>query len=178
MQTAHLSLGDDAIVTSYKDVEKLLFQISHRMAAQYHIPFEEVIPQARLIFMRAYRSFDPGKARFTTFIYRKLFWGLTDYLTEEYRSRNHDELNEEMVGMEDHPRCGADDISVQVSEEARVVIQLVIHTPEHLSALLQWNQADGKKKILGTIREYLREERGWSNQIISQSFNELRQVLK
>ena len=175
--TLHLSLEDDAIVTSFQDTEKLIFKICHSMSAKYHIPFEDVVAQARLIFMKEYRNFDPTKARFTTHLYRGLVWQLTDWLQKEYFHRSHLEINEEVVGAEDHPRCATHDIEMRVSEEARIVISLVVSTPEHLHTLLRWNRADGRKKILGTIREYLRDELGWSNQIISQSFQELRGAL-
>lgn len=177
MITANLTLADEAIVTSYHDVEKLLYKISHSMSGRYHIPFEDVAAQARLIFMKEYRNFNPAKARFTTHLYRGLVWQLTDWLQKEYFHRNHHELNEELVGMEDHPRSSVYDIEMLVSGEARIIINLVKQPPAHLHALMRWNKAEGSKKIQSTIREYLRDELGWESVKVSQCFEEIRTAL-
>lgn len=177
MVTANLTLTDDAIVTSFQDVEKMIYKISHSMSGRYHIPFEDVVAQARLIFMKEYRNFDPSKARFTTHLYRGLVWQLTDWLQVEYFHRDHHELNEELAGMEDHPRSAVHDIEMLISEEARIIVNLVVQTPEHLHAMVRWNKAEGSKKIQSTIREYLRDELGWESCDVSRCFDEIRTAL-
>lgn len=167
-----------AISDTYEETKMLIFQVSHRMSTRYFLPFEEVLGQAHLIFVKSFYSYDTTfGTKFTSWLQSKLQWGLTTWLQEEYRSRIHTEIKEEDFGI-----CSVDqfylrDMLSGMSGEARMIVKLVCDSPMELVAIMELTRVEGRRQIRRTLREYIQDRFQWAAKEVNIGFAEIRSVL-
>jgi hypothetical protein len=168
---------------TYEDVRLLVYRIVHKFAACYGFHFDDLITHAHLAYVKGYEAYTrsappPGKkkAKFSSFIY---FWVTTDMITfvnKEKRHR-HNELEEGMVeGFAPDARPFLEHLREELSEDATLVIHLVLDTPEEFSATCRWYRTKDSSGMRRSLSEYLKNI-GWARERIDEAFNEIRQIL-
>jgi hypothetical protein len=168
---------------TYHDVRKLIFKIAHSMSEKYSIPYTDVLGQAHEIFVEVYNDWqlEAGESQhdslFSSWLYNKLVWGLTDWLKFEYRERDYLEINEEIVGSYlPHGNLELKELIAGLSDEAKLIAMAVCKTPKELQMMIKWNRADGKREIKATFTEFF-VELGWTVDEIHKGFDDLRLAL-
>lgn len=175
-----------AITETYRDVAKMIYKTSWRMSMLYHVPFEDVLGQAHILFMQTYLEFDPyvAECRFSTWLQNVLYWRLTDWCKYEYRERRHADITEAASIPVVHRHCWLHDLMASVGDEAKVVIQAVISSPKELKRMMARHHidegeampAEGVKAIREVLQRYL-HRLGWMPEEVRKGFREIRNVL-
>jgi DNA-directed RNA polymerase specialized sigma24 family protein len=174
---------DSAVNETYEDVRLLVYRIVHKFAACYGFTFDDLITHAHLAYVKAYEAYTtskpaPGKkkAKFSSFMY---FWVTTDlitYVNKEKRHR-HNELEESMVeGYTPDARPFLEQLEEELSEDASLVVRLVLDTPEEFSATCHWCAAKNPIGMRRSVSEYLKNH-GWARERIEEAFLEIRQII-
>lgn len=180
MSTAAMSLSNDAMTETYKDVEMMIYKIVHRFSACYRMPFEDLLSEAHLTFVRAYQKYDPArfekKAKFSSYLYFALSCDLRTFMKKQRKHLNLLEVKEEMVGSECH-RAFRVIMESELSEDARQVVGMVLDTPSELVALFKWNRVKTPAGTLHSLREHLLHDVGWTARRVTRTFDEIRQAL-
>lgn len=171
------AIEQDALTETYNDVKLLIYKVTHHFTARSGLPFEELLSEAHYIFARAYRNYDPKRfsSKFSSFLYFSLHCELKNFIKKQYKHRNLLEVNEECVGTEDANRFR---VSVEsgLSEEAKLVVALILDTPQEMRAVMRWNSVRGKRSMLVSLREHL-IDLGWTAEQLKTAFHELQVVL-
>ena len=174
-------LYNAACAETYHDVEKMLFKLSHEYAARYYVPFEEVISEARIHFMKAYHWYHTrhkSKAKFSSFAYFIVANQLTTYFRNQYRHRTV-EYHETMQDTEETvlPYPFRAELDSELTADARDVVRLILDTPEELRAVMKWRRVRTQHGFLQGLQEHLKDL-GWDYYRIQETFEELREILK
>jgi len=168
-------LENHIIQDQFYDVEKLIYYTIHKFRAKYGGNFYDLLEQAGLAFVMAYRRYDPKHGTsFATYVRFVLWHVLLDYRRKESK------LHARVIFMELDPDLHEDKefhlfvLLEDLSKDAQKIVKLVLRTPPGLR-----KDIVGKKPA--TIRQVLRRylySLGWTKNRITESFLEIRKVLQ
>lgn len=177
--SSSIALRHDTIAESYADCRLLIYKVVHTFANRYNVPFDELLSEAHMSFVRAFDRYDPSrfvkKAKFSSFVYFALSCDLRTYLQKQRKHTGHLEINEELCGTED-PNQFRLRFESHLEMDARTVIHLVLDAPDELSEVLGLREVSNKRGFLRALREHLRDL-GWSRDRIAIAFEEISVVL-
>lgn len=193
-----------ALSETYEEVRLLICKITNKIVENYRFDDhqrEELEAEARLIYAKAYESYDPDKGtKFSTYIYFKVDRRLRDWLAK----RGHPTMN--AVSLDDDTEAvvspslavAPDDfmlcLSEELSEDALHVARLVIDPPKGLHTALRIERCTESERPSMSVRSegfrqncapramkalhgYL-SDCGWSACRILESFAELQDFLR
>jgi RNA polymerase sigma factor (sigma-70 family) len=169
---------------TYRDIEKMIFDICYRFRKQYGDAlgsFEDLVGEANVAFMEAYRRYDPAYARFTTWLYWRVFGALMDKLRQvAARNARHPtvgmskEIESTLVRSRHTDRV--DKMISDASDDAAQVLRLIRELPADME--LSIRQMGGRatpKRVVRALSEYLRDL-GWTSERIGDAIDELREM--
>jgi len=161
---------------TYKDVEKLLFSITHRFARMYGMDFNDVFSAGQELFMKAIRTYKPDKGTyFSSWFNFILTRCLITILNKEQRYRGYNELNEEIA---EHPKANLDllfDFD-DLTADACEIIELVLNPNDEFSLWLKWEGVRSPSKVLKLVTEYLMSK-GWEEDRCKETIEEVKEYL-
>lgn len=166
-----------AVTSTYLECEQMLFKLAHKFARVYGLPFEDLMAEARYIFMRAYSNWDPKKgASFSTYLYFITTKRLISYATAEmpHFTRPPLELNEETLGSESPDLAARSDLLRELPLDAAIVARSLIDLPWEFTMLLRIHKPDSRQTYLDVLREYLVTDCGWTKDRVDEVFEVLR----
>lgn len=179
----HSKLSQDAVNETYKDLERMLFQLTHKAARRFGVRFEDLLPAAQNGFVYAYRTYNPNnkrKAKFVTWCYfvvnKEIANWMEEHVKHSKRSASHVEVNDETLGASSTDAAFRSDLEAELSDDAKHVVHLILDTPEDIRALYRFNKANTSRDALRCAREHLMDI-GWSASRVVESFNEIRALL-
>lgn len=163
---------------AYENSKKLLVRCVLNFRRAHDGNFEEQLAQANLLFMKAYHSYNPEKAKFSTHVWFVVWHGLLEDWREATRKKimankhlpvlvkNHAEkVMEDCVARE----CfDLKTLCMDLSEDARTIVHLLLDMPD--------GRDDPKRKRSTVIQALL--ELGWAAGQILKGFREVREALK
>jgi len=158
---------------TYEDVKKLLYQLVWQYGRG---DWEEAMARANLAYARAYRGWQPGhRTRFSTYLHRAVVNELLDFRAEHAKRSVKESLSPE--GDLDRNPAGRrvhlfDAIRADLSDDARLLVQLVIDTPGDLVNLAACRPANCRRRLYRKLKGI-----GWSMARVINSFDEVREVL-
>jgi DNA-directed RNA polymerase specialized sigma24 family protein len=138
------------------------------------LPYRDLLSEGNLVFCQAIQSFDPSRASFGTWLYRRLNQGLAGY---SRKARSEPPLVELK---EDHlvSRRWTDSVDFRVdltktSKPIRHVVEMLYDQDVAKKLRLTARQANQPKLVRGAIYRKLRRE-GWSWPTIWRTFNQVK----
>ncbi len=168
------------ITDTYKDIERMIYQICHKFCSQYNESLEDLVGEANLAFSRSYKKYDSSRGQFTTFIH----WCIVNHLIQ-YTNRNKKRAKVWMQGLDDdvHPIfkfATANDLDLkdftdEMSADAKEVINLVFEGPQEIGYLI-FRIGESKMNWRKALRTYLKNS-GWSYRRVLKAFKEIREAL-
>lgn len=170
---------ENGLVSTYHDIERMLLKICSKYKGG-KIQWDDLVATARLGYMKAFRSYDPSMADFTTWAYRKV----KNEIQNEFRKINKvPQLTED--GNFDTP-CKVPTFNFKewketLSEDARQAIELLIapKMPAKMKRLYKKvGGVDEYDKMRSALREYLIRDLKWKRTRVRKCFNEIREKLK
>ena len=147
----------------------------HSLANQFcrkHSSFrkDEALSVVDMAFIESFQSYDPDKgASFSTWFHWIAQKRLLTLLEKEIETISIE------VDVVDPCSSHFLDFVDELSEDARIVVELVLETPKELLRLIQdkWHP---RRKTRDNLRQYL-VRLGWSIDRVRESFGEIRRVL-
>ncbi len=172
------ALQFDAATETYVDVEQLIWHTVHRFYKRHGGDLEELFSRANVIYMDALEKHNLKRAKFTTYLVRKILWGLTKQKQEE-------SIHAEAVSIVKGDALKAvpalrmlkfdvDKFVKELSVDAATVARLTLETPGELLAMM------GMKKGLMRARSKVIDYfcgLGWDIERVADSFQEIGEVL-
>lgn len=161
---------------TFEQVRLLVYRVTHKFASRYNLPFDELLSVSHYAFVKAYHRFKPRRgAQLSSWVYSRVTTNLQDYIETEFKHGNHDELREELCGMEDHDSFRVELLS-RLHPDARVVVRLVLDAPDDFATLLRWKRVRTRREVRRALREQL-ELLGWDDDRIAIAFDDVQQAL-
>lgn len=161
------------IEEAYEDFRLLLFEIAHKITAQYGGEFDDTIGLANLRFTLAYKSFDPSKGmKFSNWMHIVVWGGLKNYLR---LCRRHQKEHLKPLPTETN-LFNMTDFLDELTEDAQYIVELLFDTPRDLTHLFLIHEgtAHQNKRV---IRQYLRKQK-WTKKRIDKSFTNIKLALQ
>ncbi|MFA5377429.1 MAG: sigma factor [Dehalococcoidia bacterium] len=165
------------IQTAFEQYTPMLHRLSHQCAGRCGRPEDEVYGQACYEFVRAASSFDANRnASFATYALACVRnniakWGM----------QNPPAGDPDLAPVAETPEFVRPDRQLMqkewlagLSDECREVAMIILNGPAEVLCLAQ---GAGRKAVLGTLRHYLQEERGWGLRKIWKTIREMKQVV-
>lgn len=157
---------------TYADVEKLIYHVANKFRAKHGGDIEELISEANVAFMKAYKHFNPKRgAKFSTFLH----WVIWNHLLSFAKKPSLPVVDAGQV-LDNQPEAFLVwDFIDGLTEDAAIVVDLVFASPAELieSAEGKGNQA---RNWRSSIRDYLLQ-RGWGTDRIINCFSEIAAAL-
>lgn len=171
------TLTNDALTESYDDIKKLLYKIAHGFAHSRNVPFEELRSVVDTAFVKAYAGYTPDRgSKLSSWAAFVALCDVRTYLKRTHRYRNWLELNEAIVGTEDHNTFLLA-LRSEVSKDANHIIDLLVDSNSDMQTLLRWNDARRKTNVLRVIREHL-ADLGWEQERMEAALREISRALR
>lgn len=169
----------DAVATTYTDLQHFIEVQAYRFNQRFPLADkEELMSHANQIFMRAYLTYTPEKGKFTSwlqFLLHKIW--LEHVRRAAQRQARLPRVSMELMRCEDKPRRDAEqflsDLREELSEDARLVVKLVVESPKEFQQYCRHNTVLGIRKALNEFLSAL----GWSGRRINKTFEEVRGAL-
>lgn len=170
------ALRQEDLADAYQDCHEIVYQIVHKTAARFGLSFEDLVSEAHRLLVKAYDTYDRSKgAALSTWVYSQVNWGLLSFMRKELRHHhlvNTDDLPEQSVD----PDLFLTTLRSDLTEDANVVVSLILDSSSDFQRLCKWNRASTKNHVLNTLRECL-EDMGWQARDIKRAMREIGDVL-
>lgn len=157
--------------------ENLVKKMAWNYAKMFKADYGELYSVACQAWCEAYQDYDAEKAALTTHIYHRVRGALLSWRRSAAQHYTQQKCIDP-VKLANTPQADTRrtwsvlSLLAEVSEDAEVVLLLVVDTPNDLE-LLGLTPA----KIRVNLRRYLRESLGWTAKRIVETFDEIRAVL-
>jgi DNA-directed RNA polymerase specialized sigma24 family protein len=164
-------LEEMAINTTYSDCVNLLRDTVWGFVRRNQIKpheFEEMMAEANMLFMKAYRSYEPNNGtQFSTWLCIIVWDGLFQTVRRQFRWYKNCRQSRPMPKKQD----GQEHIDLmdEMSQDAKQLFLLFKETPEDLLQLI------GGRKPRKVLFEHLNSE-GWSRKQIQTAWRDLREI--
>lgn len=149
----------------YEQVYKLLMSITHKFQRRYGGNFDDLVSEANYQFVISHKTYD-GRAKFTTWLYHKVWYGLLQAKTAMKEYRKKSKLTQTI------PYKGpgfVEGLFTNLSTDGRDMVSVAV------------GMADFKgRKKLGkqmALMDKMVEDHNWSYQRIVDSFLEVREAI-
>lgn len=172
-----MSFAAYALETTYEDVRRLVYNTACTFQNVHGGELDELVGEANLLFMEAYRTFDADEGSFSSWVRLKIWRGLQSS-GRKIASRNthRTELDFAIVPDAD-PSFDYRSFLKELSRDARRVARLVVDPPVdvRLSAACRkgLDNPDSKRRA---VVEFLGHV-GWGVDRITRSFQEIAEAL-
>ncbi len=155
---------------SYLRVQKMIWGIVNRFVKKYGGDREEYLGEANVAFVRAWKAFDPEKARLTTWVHALLSLKrkeATEATRMPERDRGYDVSN----------HTSPQDFDLfstlgELSSDAAELACLALSPPQHLR-VREGDFEEAKRAIAGHLMD-----RGWSGERVVRAMEEVRGALR
>lgn len=168
-----------ATTRTLKDYRGTINAAVNSVHANYGGDKEEMRNEALLIYMKAYLSHDADKARFSTWLYFKVYKGLLELAIkrakEQTRLARHHldfEVSEVTYGGERWL-----ELWDSLSDNAKAVVALVFDTPHRVARDAEKSGKVNPKSYRSALRAYLMRAK-WPAEIVAETFKEIREALR
>ena len=158
--------------TTYEDVERLLDRLTWDVCPSPD-QWEDYRSVENVAYCEAYNNFQPGKCQFSTWVYIWVKGKLRHYRTSE-QTKARRFVPTDPVDLRDAPdrTHRLADLLHSVSEDARVVIQVLLETPGDLARMTRRPKRT-KRELWGRLRGM-----GWTMGRVVESMDEIKETLK
>lgn len=166
-------LDEEQVTEAYESVEKMLYTICHSFARQYNWSFDELVSEARFQFMRAYRSFNPGKgAKLSTWVHFVVSRKLITYIGKEIERVNNELPFPEDLEPGSSPANSIMGMLEFLTADAREVLTLITELPAPFASRLRMDNRTSDRGVRKTLVGYLKDS-GWEWERIDETMDEL-----
>lgn len=171
-----ISLDDGLVAETFGKVQKQIQGICFYFSRKYRLPYDDLYSECSWKYLQIYRSYDPEKSAFTTWLINKLRYHLTEYIRDRMRESRLCP-REECYDIPRNPsKFVLGEFLEILSPESQEIIGLCLETP--LDVLLSVAELGDATpgRIRQAIREYLMDQ-GWKASDIRDCFNEIKENL-
>jgi hypothetical protein len=190
------TLREQTLAEAYQDMKGLIIRTAMTFNKRYGGDLDEQIAEANRWFVHAVDTWNPAKAKLTTWIYWCVWNRLQIHRMGESTYHYHNQYAEELIEpthdpgedlpsleqSKHHPKAKdeidkTEELLDQVSDSARQVICLILFPPEEIEHQLigRGHQYGRARKCL---RRYLAERFHWTIREIRETFREIELALK
>jgi len=175
------TLRRTSLEETYKDVENLIYTITWKFQNKYGGIFEELRAEANLLFVIAFDSYDPKKARFSTWLFHNIWNGLLTYKQTIHKQTPYTHYSKEesysFQETEDKQNSFIRTFEIldELREDTKTITQLILDPPESFTKITPKKGESGCHTRVA-IRQYL-SSLGWTARQIRESFAEITEVI-
>lgn len=175
----NIALRKDALTETHKDVQKLIYKCVWAVKDRFTFDFNELLSEANMIFLEAYDTYDEDKGGFSTWLTTSLTYRLSNYCKEQIK-KNH-LLESYLTNGEFKTECTFDfDFFAEIIQSAKAdtkeVMAIIFDPPKEIEKKLS-KRNNYKQITVSMLREYLKQQLGWSRKRIIDSFLEIRSII-
>lgn len=173
------NLNPNEVWTKY---EKMIKKIAHRLSKKYEKPYDEVLSEGILEVFSKLKNWNPKRATLCTFIYLEAQGAMLTYcikpykevpigvyLVDEDENKNHPFLRKKY-----NPNTWIKKLIAELSEEARVLVNTIIESPEELYHAVKPSRPVRSKTAL---KNYLIDVMDWDSHKFERIFTEVAKCL-
>lgn len=177
MQTLQIEKPD--VATGYEKVKNLIHKLAIGYAKSHGGDVDELVSEGHVAFMRAYPKWDPEIGALTTLMYHAVINQFNSYSRRQAKHQGYqfgqaEETKAEDV-VDDKPTFDLPDFLETLSNDARVVVQLIFNAPRQLEQDAE-DKGGHAKNWRSSLRQLLRDMQ-WSVEEIRSAFDEVRNAL-
>ena len=171
------ALQKDCMTECFHDVELMIYKVIDAFIKNYSLYDRKNLNDfkgiAFLAFCEAVPEYDASKAKFSTFIYHRVYNALRDSWRKDlrwHRVREDDTLEKK------HERFdGLFSLLCDLDDDASSIYNLIIDAPQDLMSLISAEGGDNRK-VQQCLTKYLKDN-GWTRQQIACSYKQITRAL-
>jgi len=161
---------------TYIEVKPVILSAVRDICNRFGGNFDDVLSDANSAFLEAYESWEPEQSSFTSWLRHRIFSTAVNNLRQRCREQGRRERVEDSdIPERNQPAWNVRQVLEELTEDAALVVRLVVETPAELEAVVQ-AKGGQPRNLRSSLRQYLADA-GWTACRIAESFNEVRKVL-
>jgi DNA-directed RNA polymerase specialized sigma24 family protein len=166
---------DTACAETFRDVEKMLYEMCWKFAKRFGMDFEELVSVGHVAFMKVYQGFDASRGcQFSSHFHNSLRFALLDFVSAERSRQQKYHVDSDLVSLApDIHGHRLQNILADLSNDARTVVLAIVESPKELADVLRCRRPD---KIRRGLWKYFKAL-GWSLGRAEECFAEIRLAL-
>jgi DNA-directed RNA polymerase specialized sigma24 family protein len=176
------------IEQTYYDFENLIYDVCHKFQRRYGGNFDDLHSECNDLFLSILKSFDPHKAKLSTWLRKKLWFGLLDLHKKGKRRKNYqpdislNSISEDSetdlrdspiknISYEDNFNLFWVELLDVVDEDAKAILDCITSPDANMMALFQ--KVTGARSEKRAIKKYFVEHHSWSEEKVYGAFNSI-----
>ena len=169
----------DKTANMYERYQKLIMSRAWAWAERTGVPFDEIMAEGTLVFMKCMTAYDDEKGPFSTYLYTSLENGLRELCFNAMERSatecvNIEDLSESLSCHDPiMERAALKEAIHRMSEEAKSVVMLVLYSP---SELVPFAKTSGTLGMRTALKRYL-SHLGWNKRHVHSVFREIKRSL-
>lgn len=178
-------LNQDEPTKAWLSVERLVYDVCHGFRRHFNLDFDDLLDEALVIYTKAYKTFNPEKAKFTTYVRFCVWNGLMTYTRKRFKEA---EKIKESAPTELDMKQGKQGFVLkqllsEISGDAAVVVRLALveTSTDTLTVLEKASKTNRPEAILDQTRNNvirtLIDDLEWSVGEVMRAFKEIREAL-
>ena len=167
-----------AIAETWKDTQNLVYRVVLKFQRRFGGDVDELVGEAKIHFMVAYKTFDPNRAKLSTHLWHNIYNGLRVHARSQraiQRGGKHRRADGYDLGLVPSAAKQAH-WSEELTPDAKHVAELVLDPPPDIRLMLSDRKRPGQQQWREVVADYLRDM-GWCNRRVLKAFVELRRAL-
>jgi len=172
------ALQKELLAETYEDVQKSIAITVRRVMRRYEgFDFEELLAEANLHYIRAFKAYDEEQSQFNTWLTAYIYKALLGYIRDECR-QIHPSLNDENVNTDSLQVLSFSVIELldELGQDACTALHLFLDTPKEIIDIALSNGKAHRHLVAG-LKNHL-FGMGWTMHRIIKSFEEIQNVLQ
>ena len=171
------AIAELAATETYRDLERMVEKLIRWAVEHRGGDRDDYASAANQAYTKAIRTHDPARGQITTHVWWCVKNALQSVAIREWKHRERERNNSPLPNdLTQRPRTKGFDVEVllvDLSDDARAVVRLVIDTPGDLVKLVRMRSPD---RMRGLLARGLRDL-GWTIGRVVESFDEIREAL-
>lgn len=159
--------------TTYRDVERMLDKLTWDICPDRNL-WEEYRSKANEAYCEAYNNYTPGRSQFSTWVYIWVRGKLRNYRQQDQTRRQRFGTGDPigMGNMSDERPHRMEDLLRDVSEDARLVIRVLLETPGDFARMARHPKRT-RRELWGRLRGI-----GWTMGRVVESVDEIKEAIQ
>lgn len=169
----------DTRTETYQDLQALIKSMARRFCQAYNMPLDEGLSLAHEAFLESFLSFQSNRGKFHSYVCQKILSKLYEWNRTTVR-RNilgpRENVPMETLTEKQQQQWLVDFLD-SLTEEARMVVQLVLDPPRDIIHCLIEKGDATPARWRSAIKEFL-SDMGWTREQVTKTFSEIRKALQ
>lgn len=169
------TLRKEILAETYQDMQGLIFYNALNFWKIHGGDLDDLIAESMLIFIKAFDSFNPGKAKLSTWISFKIQKGLISYVRKRKNNKSFLQIDDKFLDVfpVDNKYFSVTELIDEIGQDGHIILRLFFEIPKDVMIQIR-NSHSNVYRVQAALRNRLYNrlrQLGWTKRRIKKAFD-------